>query len=190
MEPFITLALASYFLGSIPFGKIIAKIFYDIDIQKRGSGNIGFANVLRVIGWKAAIPTLLGDAAKGYVPTFVAYSLTGSVLLAGTAGTIAVLGHMFPIWLRFKGGKGVATSFGVMIALNPLSAMLGGASYIAMLKLTASSSAGASIIGVIIALTTGVITQPASWWQYSILALVVTWGLRHNLTGKLKNHDK
>lgn len=190
MEIFITLALASYFLGSIPFGKIIAKVFYGIDIQKRGSGNIGFANILRVIGWKAAAPTLLGDAAKGYIPTITTLYLTNSTTLAAIVGIIAVVGHLFPIWLQFRGGKGVATSLGVMIALNPLSALLGGLSYVVMLKLKTSNSAAASITGVIIALAAGIITQPASWWQYSALALIITWGLRHNLTGKVKNYDK
>ena len=108
--------ILAYLLGSIPFGKIIG-FHHGIDIQKSGSGNIGFANCLRVLGWKPAIIVLLGDVLKGFLPVYFSLSL-----LPGQGATFvalsAVVGHVFPIWLKFKGGKGIATGLGVLLALN------------------------------------------------------------------------
>lgn len=108
--------ILAYLLGSIPFGKIIG-FRYGIDIQKNGSGNIGFANSLRILGLKPAIFVLVGDVLKGFLPVYFSFQwlpfqLTLFVALA------AIIGHIFPIWLRFKGGKGVATGLGVLLALS------------------------------------------------------------------------
>jgi len=115
---FILLCICSYLLGSIPFGKLVAHR-HGIDIQKVGSGNIGFANVVRALGFKPALPVLVGDSLKGFVPTYIALVYFGQTM-AMIVGTIAILAHIFPVWLRFRGGKGIATGLGVMIAISPM----------------------------------------------------------------------
>ena len=112
--------IIAYLLGSLPFGLILAKLFGGRDVRKAGSGNIGATNVLRVVGPLAGILTLLLDAAKGWS----AVSLAGRVTHEQTtdmvlAGFLAMIGHCFPLWLGFRGGKGVATAAGVFLALCP-----------------------------------------------------------------------
>jgi acyl phosphate:glycerol-3-phosphate acyltransferase len=121
----ISISVAAYLLGSIPFGLLLAKLFGGKDVRKAGSGNIGATNVSRVAGPVAGVLTLLLDAAKGSVAVVLAARLTNeSALWMMIAGFLALIGHCFPVWLRFKGGKGVATAAGVFLALCPL-AMLG-----------------------------------------------------------------
>jgi acyl phosphate:glycerol-3-phosphate acyltransferase len=106
----------SYLLGSIPSGVLLAKLFKVSDLRKHGSGNIGATNALRVGGKKLGILTLLADSAKGMVSVLV-----GQTLFCASpyvCAILCILGHMFPVWLKFKGGKGVATSLGVLLILN------------------------------------------------------------------------
>jgi glycerol-3-phosphate acyltransferase PlsY len=122
-----TLAIA-YLLGSIPFGYILVRIFRKEDIRATGSGNIGATNVARSGAKGLGILTLLLDLLKGFAAVKLAeYLLPGTPGfpsdLAVAAGVAAVIGHVFPVWLGFKGGKGVATALGVFIALAPLAAL-------------------------------------------------------------------
>jgi acyl phosphate:glycerol-3-phosphate acyltransferase len=120
---FLILA-AAYILGSIPFGLILAKLFVGSDIRKAGSGNIGATNVARVAGPAAGILTLLLDAAKGATAVWLAGRFTDQSSTTMTlAAVAALLGHCFPVWLRFKGGKGVATALGVFLMLAPMAAL-------------------------------------------------------------------
>jgi glycerol-3-phosphate acyltransferase PlsY len=141
--PLVLLAAClGYLLGSIPFGLLLTRAAGLGDIRAIGSGNIGATNVLRTGNRKLAAATLLLDAAKG------ATAVLAGLHLASTAGVCAgglaaVLGHLFPIWLGFKGGKGVATGFGVLIAANPLAGVAAGAVWLAAARLTRISSAGA-----------------------------------------------
>src|SRR5579859_3414563 len=113
---------AAYFLGSIPFGSILAKLFAGSDIRKSGSGNIGATNVARVAGPAAGIFTLTLDVAKGAASVWLAGRFTEQSSTAMTlAGVAVLLGHCFPVWLKFKGGKGVATALGVFLMLAPLA---------------------------------------------------------------------
>jgi glycerol-3-phosphate acyltransferase PlsY len=114
------LILASYLIGAVPFGLLFTKYFSGIDVRTIGSGNIGATNVLRASGKKAAIFTLLADGLKGFLPVLIVKSLFNDDLTTALAGAATVLGHIFPIYLKFKGGKGVATSFGVILAVAPL----------------------------------------------------------------------
>jgi acyl phosphate:glycerol-3-phosphate acyltransferase len=116
--------MCSYLLGAVPFGLIFSRILAHIDVRSVGSGNIGATNVLRAAGKKAAILTLLADALKGYVSVFVAQLLFNDDYITVLAGAAAILGHNFPVYLKFKGGKGVATSYGVMLAASPLIGLL------------------------------------------------------------------
>ncbi len=124
MSHFFALLIASYLLGSIPFGLVVARVMGGPDPRGVGSGNLGAANLYRLLGLKGGGLTLLGDVLKGALPTLYAvYRLTAlgpwqetAVALVAAA---AVLGHIFPVYLGFKGGKGVATTFGVVAALSP-----------------------------------------------------------------------
>lgn len=114
---------AGYALGSIPFGLLMGKLFGGGDVRQRGSGNIGATNVSRVAGPLAGILTLVLDTAKGAAAVLLAARLTEQSATAMVlAGLAALCGHCYPIWLRFKGGKGVATGLGVFAALSPLAA--------------------------------------------------------------------
>src|SRR2546430_420205 len=114
--------LAAYLLGSIPFGLLIAKVFGGGDVRKAGSGNVGATNVTRVAGPFAGIVTLVLDAAKGsgavWLAAYFSGEAAGWMILAGLA---ALIGHCFPVWLRFRGGKGVATAAGKFFILSPLA---------------------------------------------------------------------
>lgn len=123
----LSILAAAYLLGSIPFGLLLGKLFGAADVRKAGSGNIGATNVARVAGPLAGILTLLLDAAKGAFAVVLAARLSEqSSTLMMIAGLCALAGHCFPIWLGFRGGKGVATAAGVFLALCPL-AFLGAA---------------------------------------------------------------
>jgi len=116
----LALLLVSYLLGSIPFGVILAKLFGGADVRKAGSGNIGATNVARVAGPAAGVLTLLLDAAKGWLAVWLAGRVMhGEAGFLVAAGFFALLGHCFPPWLRFRGGKGVATAAGVFARLCP-----------------------------------------------------------------------
>lgn len=142
MEKLIVLFLLSFLIGSIPTGAIIARI-KGVNLRNIGSGNIGATNVLRALGKEAAIITLIGDISKGIIPVFLAryllsnidiqtthfagidaYITTPQILIEGVVGLFAILGHNYSVFLKFKGGKGVATSLGVILAISPHVAVI------------------------------------------------------------------
>ncbi len=121
----IVIIIAAYLLGSVPVGLIVAKLMGKADPRKSGSGNIGATNVNRTLGKGAGIATLIGDIIKGAAPTcYVIYFAASSVDLISLVALAAIVGHLFPIYLGFKGGKGVATTFGVLIVVSPLAALI------------------------------------------------------------------
>jgi glycerol-3-phosphate acyltransferase PlsY len=113
---FILLLIFAYLLGSIPSGYLISKA-KGVDIRKVGSGNIGGANVSRAFGWRWGLVVSICDILKGVIPTFLAVKFLDSQWQVAAVAIFAVLGHLFPVWLSFKGGKGVATTFGILIVL-------------------------------------------------------------------------
>jgi len=118
------IVIGAYVLGSIPFGLALARLFGGTDVRKEGSGNIGATNVARVVGPLAGILTLLLDAGKGAAAVYAAERLTNSsAIWMVAAGFAALIGHCFPLWLDFKGGKGVATAAGVFSVLCPPAAL-------------------------------------------------------------------
>jgi len=124
MATYIVVTIIAYLLGSISFSVIISKKMAGFDVREKGSGNAGTTNVLRTVGKKASILTLLGDVLKGVVAILIAYVLGKIVkdlnhsLLVQIAGIAVILGHTFPIFFKFKGGKGIATALGVLLISN------------------------------------------------------------------------
>jgi glycerol-3-phosphate acyltransferase PlsY len=117
---YLLLIIASYLIGAIPTGVVLARAFSGKDIRQEGSGNIGATNVTRVLGKKLGALTLVGDLLKGFLPVWVGSYLVSSLNVVCLMGCAAFLGHLFPVYLKFKGGKGVATALGVFLYLSPI----------------------------------------------------------------------
>lgn len=157
---FIYVILIGYLLGSIPFGLLVSRLYSNKDIRKFGSGKIGTTNVLRTSGTKAAVLVLIGDIMKGVLPVIIAGFIFGNNLFVigdfavGTlvaqvlAALASIAGHNWSIFLKFKGGRGVATFFGGLIALCPPAALLGGEVLFFSAGVTRYASVG-SILGVV-----------------------------------------
>lgn len=144
----IKVAVISYLLGAIPFGLVLTKLAGLGDIREIGSGNIGATNVLRTGRKDLAVLTLLLDSGKGAIAVLLTYYLFNPFLMP-LAGAAAFLGHCYPIYLKFKGGKGVATFFGTLIAINPMIAGIAASSWLLTALLFRMSSLGALIASVV-----------------------------------------
>ncbi|HEV8344183.1 MAG TPA: glycerol-3-phosphate 1-O-acyltransferase PlsY [Candidatus Binatia bacterium] len=114
--------LFAYLLGSIPTGFLLGS-FSGIDIRKAGSGNVGATNVARVVGKKQGVITLLVDVAKGFIPVLIASRLGFDLTVTGLVALAALVGHLYPVFLKFQGGKGVATALGIFLAIAPLASL-------------------------------------------------------------------
>lgn len=141
----ILLPIASYLVGAIPFGLIVGHLA-GIDVRTAGSGNIGATNVSRLLGKKLGIVTLVLDCLKGFGPIYIASKLVpagqgGDVTLL-LCGLMAVVGHMFPVYLRFRGGKGVATALGVFLYLSPMAIGISVIVFVGTVAVTGFVSAG------------------------------------------------
>ena len=165
----LIIVVTSYLLGSIPFGYLLVRIFRGQDVRQTGSGNIGATNVARTGSKGLAIATLLLDALKGYVAVAHVFYLarhhadhcrncdpTLVYTLAALAGFCAILGHMFPVWLRFKGGKGVATAVGAFLGIAPAGILVVLVLFVAIVAVTRYVSLG-SIVG-------AAVFPFAAWW--------------------------
>jgi glycerol-3-phosphate acyltransferase PlsY len=142
-------AIVAFLLGSIPFGLVIGTLFFKTDIRQSGSGNIGAMNALRTLGKGGALAVLILDAAKGVIPALAAMQVFHSTELAAIAATASVLGHCFSPWLRFKGGKGVATSFGAIFALSWPAGLVTIAGWLMGALATSYSSVGSMLAHVV-----------------------------------------
>ena len=149
----IIAAVVSYLLGSIPTSVWVGKLFYGIDVREQGSGNAGTTNTFRVLGIKAAIPVFIIDVLKAYIAAklvvfFPCLPHTPMyVNLQLLFGICAVVGHIFPIYVGFKGGKGVASLLGVTLAISPVSALLALAVFVIVLLITHYVSLGSMLAG-------------------------------------------
>lgn len=186
-----SLVVVAYFAGSIPFGVIVTSFFTDKDVRAEGSGNIGATNVARVAGKKLGAIVLLLDAAKGALPVWAALLLAPSEpLLHVAVGAAAFLGHVFPVWLKFKGGKGVATALGVLLVLLPYSALIGFVTWVLILLVTRVSSIG-SLVGALFAIVSAFLL--GSPLAYSLLAvallLAMLWTHRGNIERIVKRTE-
>ncbi|MCB5230502.1 MAG: glycerol-3-phosphate 1-O-acyltransferase PlsY [Candidatus Cloacimonas sp.] len=171
----IFIGLIAYVMGSIPFSYLYGKIFHKIDLREHGSGNVGSTNALRVLGWRLGLLTLISDMLKGFLAVWLVKRYFGdcSLIIPSLA---VILGHTFTIFLKFKGGKGVATSAGVFAALIPLPFILALSVFIIVTALSKYVSLGSitaaltlSIAQLVVFLTKGY-SDPV----YLILAILVT----------------
>lgn len=146
--------LLGYLTGSVPFAYLLARRA-GIDVRKAGSGNVGAANVLRTTGaWRGVIVMML-DVAKGVAAVAVSYVIAGSVALAALSGAAAVVGHVYPVWLRFHGGKGVAVAAGVFTMLSPLATGIAAVLFLLTVLLTRYISLGS--------MAASLALPPAAW---------------------------
>lgn len=191
MEPYGVLLLWSvigYLSGSIPYGMLIAKAFGLGNLREIGSGNIGATNVLRTGSKPAAAATLLLDALKGTIPVAVAYALAG-VPAAIAAGIAAFMGHIFPVWLRFKGGKGVATYVGVLLGLGWKLLLVFAVVWLSVALLLRYSSLAALVASVAVAVY-AVLTQDSQLAvALCFMTLIVFATHRANIARLLKGEE-
>ena len=138
----IAFAVLAYFVGAIPTGYLLFRASENKDIRQFGSRATGATNVLRLKGWKLALPVALVDVAKGFLPAFLALRIFADPALAAASASAAVIGHCFPVYIGFKGGKGVATAAGAMFAIAPLAALMSLGVFAAAIALTRYVSLG------------------------------------------------
>lgn len=149
--------IVAYLVGSIPFGYLIVRKKIGADIRQTGSGGTGATNVSRRAGKTAGVLTLLLDAAKGCAAVVIAQVVSGDDWVIAVAAVAALVGHIFPVWLSFHGGKGVATSVGVFLVLAPVALLCAGVIFIAIVVTTRYVSLGSIIAAVLIPIFV--------WWQ-------------------------
>ncbi|MCF7533353.1 glycerol-3-phosphate 1-O-acyltransferase PlsY [Pseudomonas petrae] len=177
---FWLLAVLAYLLGSLSFAILISRITGRPDPRANGSGNAGATNMLRVAGKKLAVLTLIGDVCKGMIPVLIARGLDLDPRLQAWIGLCAVLGHLFPLYFRFRGGKGVATAAGMLLALYPPAALLAIGAWLLTFYLTRTSSL-ASLIATPLTLPLLAWQQPHALLPMSVLTLLIVWRHRGNL---------
>ena len=184
------LIVSGYLLGSIPTG-LLAGRAYGVDVRRVGSGNIGMANVLRAAGKPAAVVTMAGDMLKGFVPVLVARLLTENDWAVAAVALAALVGHCWPLFLRFKGGKGVATGAGTTIALAPVVGLVLFAAWWGVVFLSRYTSLGAIVTmlaGPVAFLLTG---QPLPYVVYTIVGgALVLWRHRENARALLRGTER
>lgn len=162
------LVAVGYLAGSIPFGVLVTRWVRGVDVRAQGSGNIGATNVARVAGKKLGVAVLALDALKGAVPVLLAMRvMPDSPQTHAAVGLAAFLGHVFPVWLKLRGGKGVATAFGVLLVLVPWGALAGFAAYAILFALWRISSIGSLVGGVS---TVAMAFATARHGEYAVLA--------------------
>ncbi len=182
--------LSGYVLGAVPTGFLVGWA-YGVDVRRVGSGNIGTANVMRAAGKWAAIFTLLGDMLKGLVPVVAARLVTEDEWVVAAVALAAVVGHCWPIFLRFKGGKGVATGAGTSIGLAPVVGLGLFAFWWAVVLVSRYTSLGAILVMVLSPVAFLLTGQPAPYVLYTIAGgALVLWRHRENVRALLKGTER
>ncbi len=180
---FLLTLLLIYLVAAIPTGVIVTRWFGLDDVRGKGSGNIGATNVYRVAGKLPGILTLIGDILKGYLPLLaVKLWLAPTPLQLGLAAVTAIVGHCYPIYLRFKGGKGVATGLGIFLVLDPLAVLGGCVVFLLTVILSRFISLGSVLAAVAVPVLTLLRQQPlALVWCASAIGALIIWRHRENL---------
>jgi len=185
------LLIASYLIGSIPASYLVGRLARGIDLRSEGSGNLGATNAFRVLGWRLAVPVLMIDLLKGWFPAFYFPKFIGAGEGWAIAfGGAAIIGHVFSIYMGFRGGKGVATSAGVFLALAPLAILAGIAVWLLLVLKTRivsiGSLAAALVVPVAVWLTEGV--GPTLWLSLGLM-IFVFYAHRSNIGRLLRGEE-
>lgn len=191
----VILIIAAYLLGSVPFALVIGKGIFHQDVRNSGSGNIGTTNVFRVLGKGAGTLVFIGDLGKGFLPAFLAAHT--SLISAGDAALVAVLtagaaiaGHTFPIFLKFKGGKGVATGGGAVMALMPLLFLAAFATFWVVLLIGRTVSIASLTAATALSIAVIVTGQPTAYIVFTIVCTaVIFYAHRSNIGRLLKGEE-
>jgi acyl phosphate:glycerol-3-phosphate acyltransferase len=194
VNPFLLLILA-YLLGATPTGLWVGKRFHGVDLRTVGSGNLGATNTFRILGWKAALPVMGVDVLKGWIPTWLFPRIDFEGAVWGWAlayGAAAILGHVYSVWVRFRGGKGVATSGGVFLALAPWAVLAAAAAWVVAVAITRVVSIGSVLAAVVlpfaVAFTPHQGGAALTWFSVG-LAFFVIGAHRANLSRLLRGEE-
>ena len=185
MTPYLLL-LAAYLLGATPTSLWVGRAFHGVDLRREGSGNLGATNTFRVLGWKAALPVVVFDVFKGWLPAALFAGWAGVAGLGWSLayGAAAIVGHVFSIWAGFRGGKGVATSGGVFLAIAPWAVLVAATVFTGLVAWTRIVSVGslgaAAVLPVAVALTPHRGGGGAVLFAVALSAFVI-WAHRSNI---------
>lgn len=187
----ILTVLIGYLLGSISTGVVLSKLFAKTDIRTQGSGNAGTTNMLRILGRKMALLTFAGDMLKGIISVFIGKALVGGDL-GGMLGVVgAVLGHYYPLYFGFKGGKGIATSFGSLLFVFPVQALIAFTVFLILVAVTHYVSVGSVAAAVTLPLLV-VLTTPYNLAVYVLICctgISVIWRHRANIIRLIQHKE-
>ncbi|WP_051011771.1 glycerol-3-phosphate 1-O-acyltransferase PlsY [Alcanivorax hongdengensis] len=184
----LPLCAAAYLGGSISSAILVCRLFGYPDPRTLGSNNPGATNVLRIGGKPAAALTLAGDVLKGVIPVLVAHALHMGPFIAALVGLFAFLGHLFPVFFQFQGGKGVATAFGMLFALHWLSGLVAGITWLAVFGLNRISSI-ASLSAFVVAPACIFVWLRPAFWPMVVLSVVMILRHRSNLQKLLRGEE-
>ena len=186
---FELLLVCAYLIGSFSFAIVLSRYYGNHDPRQQGSGNPGATNMLRVAGKRLAILTLLGDLSKGLLPILIARALGFSEQQQAWVGLAAVIGHLYPIYFNFRGGKGVATTAGMLLGLYPPAALLALAAWLLTFSLTRIRSL-AALACVPLCLPLLAWQQPQALLPVSVLSVLLVWRHRKNLKDLLEGNER
>ena len=194
MNPFLLVVL-SYLLGATPTSFWVGRAFYGVDLRTKGSGNLGATNIFRVLGWRATVPVVVVDVTKGFVPAwlFPRLDVAGAVWAWALAyGAAAILGHVYSVWVRFQGGKGVATSAGVFLGLAPWAVLAGFGVWAATVALTRIVALGSILAALSLPIAVALTPHPGGGVLIGFttaLAAFVLWAHRSNIQRMLRGEE-
>ena len=186
------LLVLAYLLGATPTSYIVGRVVHGIDLRKHGSGNLGATNAFRVLGWRAAAPVMGADIVKGWIPAVYFPTIDGADPLgwALAYGAAAITGHVFSVYVRFKGGKGVATSAGVFLALAPWAVLIAGIVWGVVLVLTRIVSLASMVAAVVLPVAVFATNEPRTELWLSVgLSLFVLYAHRSNIRRLVRGEE-
>jgi glycerol-3-phosphate acyltransferase PlsY len=186
----LPLVTGAYLLGAVPFGVLVVRLLTGRDIRSEGSGNIGASNVLRTFGPLLGATVLILDLLKGAAPVMIAQAAGAAPLIIAVCGLAAVGGHNWSIFLRGKGGKGIATSYGVLLALSPLAGLMAVVVWVVVVAITRYASL-ASLLGVLsVPLVMLWRREPFEYAGFGVVALIfAVWRHRANIQRLLRGEE-
>ncbi|MFW6330371.1 MAG: glycerol-3-phosphate 1-O-acyltransferase PlsY [Gemmatimonadota bacterium] len=186
------LMVLAYLLGATPTSQIVARVFHGVDLRKHGSGNLGATNTFRVLGWRAAAPVMVVDVLKGWVPTvyFPRWDGVEPLEWALGYGAAAIVGHVFSVFVGFRGGKGVATSAGVFMALAPWAVLIAGVLWGVIVTLTRVVSLASLVAAIVLPIAVFVTGEPPlEFWVSIGLGLFVVYAHRSNIRRLMRGEE-